>query len=232
MTSAMPEEHRVAVVIPALNESHSIAHVVRAIRPYAYTIVVDDGSVDDTSELARREGAQVMRHPRRRGYDQALETGMRQAAHLNFAFVITMDADGQHRAELIPLFVAELVRGASVVVGVRDKHQRLAEKGFSIVSRMLWGVRDPLCGMKGYGVDVFREAGCFDSYGSIGTELTIRACRSGLPIAQVPVSTQDRVGDARFGAGLKPNLRILRALLLGLLRARPLASSCRTKHPA
>jgi len=53
MASPLPSQLRLAAVLPALNESASIAAVVRAIRPFAHAIVVDDGSTDDTGRLAR-----------------------------------------------------------------------------------------------------------------------------------------------------------------------------------
>jgi glycosyltransferase involved in cell wall biosynthesis len=213
-----------AAVIPALNEAASIGAVVRAVKPFAMPIVVDDGSNDQTAALARAEGAEVVSHPQRRGYDAALESGMQRASDLGYRFAVTMDADGQHRADVLPRFREGLEKGAKLVVGVRDRHQRFAESMFAVVGGLLWGVRDPLCGMKGYDLATFRAAGRFDSYGSIGTELTIRICRSGMAVTQVDVPTSNRVGAARFGAGLKPNLRILRAMLLGLLRARPIAT--------
>jgi len=207
---------RVVIVIPAYNEELTIKEVIRNILPYARVIVVDDGSCDDTAIIACNEGCDVVIHADNQGYDQALETGMKRALELGFDFAITMDADGQHNPETINKFVSEFHKGADIVIGIRNKKQRIAESFFAWISMILWGIRDPLCGMKGYSLNLLRLVDRFDTYGSIGTELTIRAAKSGFTIHQVQVDTNQRNGTPRFGSGLRPNLKILRALLYAL----------------
>ncbi len=90
--------HRV-IVIPAYNEESTIETVVRdAIRVCDRVVVVDDGSRDRTSALARQAGAVVVRHAVNRGLGGALGTGIAAALMLGADAVVTMDADGQHRA--------------------------------------------------------------------------------------------------------------------------------------
>ncbi len=219
MNTAKSAACGVAVVIPALNEAASIGSLVRQIQTYATPIVVDDGSQDATAALAQDAGAIVVILERNQGYDRALEAGMQKSLELGFEYAITMDADGQHDPELLKLFFNELSRGADVVVGMRDRRQRFAELLFAIVTSALWGIQDPLCGMKGYRMELLQRAKLFDTYGSIGTELTLRAARSGCRIAQVPVPTLERVGVSRFGGGYRATWRILRAMGMGLVRA-------------
>lgn len=209
-----------AIVIPALNEASSIAPVVKAAREYGLPIVVDDGSSDDTAEIARNAGAEVISHERNRGYDAALNSGFKRAAQLGSVFAVTMDADGQHNPELLGRFAQELEQGADVVIGVRDRKQRLAEHLFAYVTKWLWGIKDPLCGMKGYRMSVYNRLGHFDAFGSIGTELALFAVRNRYRLSQIPVPTRDRVGAPRFGRLLHANFLILRALLLAFWRTR------------
>jgi hypothetical protein len=75
------------------------------------------------------------------------------------------------------------------------------------------GIRDPLCGMKGYHLDLFRENDGFDHFDSIGTELAFNAARRGAEIRQVRVSGAVRADTPRFGRTLKANYRIGKALL-------------------
>lgn len=220
MSTSVFSIHKVAAVIPALNESAAIYQVVKGVLPYAFPIVVDDGSTDDTANIASQGGAEVVKHSTNRGYDLALETGLFRASELGFEFAVTLDADGQHNPELVKLFVDELLNGADLVVGVRDRHQRFGEYMFAVVGKTLWNIKDPLCGMKGYRLSLLQRVGHFDSYHSIGTELTLRAVRSGYQITQLPVLTRQRCGVSRFGSGLRANWVILRALVLGLIRAR------------
>jgi glycosyltransferase involved in cell wall biosynthesis len=213
-------KHLVAAVVPAFNESANIEKVVRGVSSFATVLVVDDGSSDGTAMLARGAGAQVVVHASNQGYDRALESGLFSALDLGFEYAITIDGDGQHLPETLELFKEQLASGADLVVGVRDKSQRFSEVIFSIVSSRLWGIRDPLCGMKGYRLLLVSQAGHFDSYGSIGTELALRAAKSGYLIKEVPVPTRERSGTSRFGVGMRANLKILRALILGLFASK------------
>lgn len=219
----------VALVIPALNESESIAGVVAAVRRYGQPIVVDDGSTDGTGVLAIAAGAVVVTHATNRGYDRALESGLKRAVDDGYDFVVTLDADGQHKPELLAPVLEQLFAGADMVIGVRDRHQRFSESVFSTTAKLLWGIADPLCGMKGYRIARLGAISGLCTYASIGTELALRAARSGWRIAQVPISTSSRKGASRFGAGVRANWMILKALGLGLFLARTLPGQARAK---
>jgi glycosyltransferase involved in cell wall biosynthesis len=205
-----------AVVIPAFNESRSIQAVIQQVSQRALAIVVDDGSIDDTAALARAAGAHVVSHPYNRGYDDALETGIRTALALGCTFAVTMDADGQHDPTLIDRFLAELEAGADLVIGRRDRTQRWSEALFCIVGRVVWGLYDPLCGMKGYRLAILAKIADLNTYASIGTELAVRLIKSGIRASQPKIQTRPREGISRFGGGFNANLRICKALWIGL----------------
>lgn len=211
------ERHRLGIVIPALNERATIAPVVASVSQFGIPIVVDDGSSDDTGALAAAAGATVVRHPGCRGYDQALNSGFARADMMGCEFVITMDADGQHDPAILTTFIQALEEdGADAVIGIRDRRQRLAEHIFAWVGSLKWAIRDPLCGMKAYRIDTYRELGHFDSYSSIGTELAIFAAKTGKKIVQIPVKTHARSDKARFGSKYSANKRIMRSLCSAL----------------
>lgn len=215
------DRSRLGIVIPAFNEENTIGTLVRECRNYGVPIVVDDGSSDRTSAVSHSEGADVVIHEINRGYDAALNSGFDRAANLGCEFVVTIDADGQHESELISRYIEWLDRGADVVIGIRDKRQRLAEHCFAFLAGLFFGVADPLCGLKGYRMSVYHALGHFDSYGSVGTELTLFAVRSGFRIKQLPIMVLERNGVPRFGRKPYANYRIFRAMFLSLIRIRP-----------
>lgn len=204
----------VAIVIPAYNEERTVGPVVTEVRRHGVPIVVDDASSDGTGQAASRAGAIVVRLQKNSGYDSALNAGFLRAHELGVRYAVTFDADGQHRAELIGRFIEELRNSAAVVFGIRPRPARLSERIFGWYCRIRFGIRDPLCGMKAYRMDVYTALGHFDSYGSIGTELALFAAKRGMPFAQVPVSISHRAGRPRFGRAARANWRILRALVL------------------
>jgi len=208
------DRSRIGIVIPALNESASIAAVVAAASRFGTPIVVDDASTDSTAELAARYGATVVSHKSVLGYDGALNSGFSKAAEIGCEAIITIDADGQHDPTLIQRFLDALEAGADVVIGVRNRRQRVAEHMFAWYTLRRYGITDPLCGMKAYRTAVFTALGHFDSYNSIGTELAIFAARGGCRLAQVPFDVRERKGAPRFGRALSGNLKIIRAMVL------------------
>jgi glycosyltransferase involved in cell wall biosynthesis len=208
------DRSRIGIVIPALNESASIAAVVTAAHRFGIPIVVDDASTDSTAELAARHGATVVLHKNVLGYDGALNSGFSKAAEIGCEAIITIDADGQHDPSLIQRFIDTLEAGADVVVGVRSRRQRFAEHMFAWYTSRRYGITDPVCGMKAYRTAVFTACGHFDSYKSIGTELAIFAARGGYRLAQVPFDVRERKGSPRFGRALSGNLKIIRAMIL------------------
>jgi UDP-N-acetylglucosamine---dolichyl-phosphate N-acetylglucosaminyltransferase len=111
------------IVIPAYNEALTIAEVVRgAVKIADRVVVVDDGSRDQTRELAKQAGAVVVRHAVNRGVGAALGTGIEAAVRLGADAVVTMDADGQHRAEDAAKVFARLDQGdVEFVIGSRMK---------------------------------------------------------------------------------------------------------------
>jgi len=209
---------RLAIIIPALNEADTIAPVLEEVRAFGQPIVVDDGSTDDTAELSRSLGADVVTHEVNQGYDGALSSGFARADALGFEYAITIDADGQLPGNLIPEFVKRLDDGADLVVGIRDFVPRVSELAFQIMARKFYGLQDPLCGMKAYRMSYYRQLGWFDSYRSIGTEFMLFIVRQGGQLSQLPVPTAPRVGQARIGGNLKANYIIGRAAVIALFK--------------
>lgn len=208
------ERHRVGIVIPAFNEAATIGEVVAGASKYGIAIVIDDGSSDATALFARAEGASVAQHDTNYGYDRALNSGFILASKLGCEYVVTMDADGQHDPIILPSFINALENGADVVIGIRDRRQRVAEVIFAWISSLKWGIHDPLCGMKAYRIEVYKKLGHFDSYDSIGTELAIYAAKNNKRIVQLPIKTRKRVDEPRFFKKYSANVLILRALWL------------------
>jgi polyprenyl-phospho-N-acetylgalactosaminyl synthase len=101
--------HNVWVVIAAYNEGQVIADVIAGLRQTPHRIVVvDDGSADATADRAQRAGAMVVRHPINLGQGAALQTGIEFALANGAEFIVTFDADGQHRTADIAVMLDAL----------------------------------------------------------------------------------------------------------------------------
>jgi len=113
---------KVWIVIAAYNEENSISSVVYNLRSQGYRniIVVDDGSKDKTYEKAKAAGAKVIVHEANQGQGAALRTGINHALRMGADYIITFDADGQHKVSDIPALLAPLKTGKyDVALGSR-----------------------------------------------------------------------------------------------------------------
>lgn len=116
----MADPSATSVIIPAFNESASVARVVSGLRAAAEwreVIVVDDGSTDDTGAKAAEAGARVIRHPYNKGNGAAVKTGIR---HATGEWILIVDADGQHAPE-DALRLVEPLGPYDLVVGARSR---------------------------------------------------------------------------------------------------------------
>lgn len=198
-------------VIPCHNEAATLAAVVRRARDFGQVLVVDDRSTDLSAEVARAAGGEVI-SSRSPGYDAAIDTGLAEAFARGATQVVTLDADGEHDPALVGAFAAALSDGVELVCGVRRRPQRAAEHVAAALGKVILGVRDPLCGMKGYARPAIAR------YLQSGAPLHVNMApmvlsrRAGAPYVEIPVTGEVRVGRPRFGRALKANLAILGAL--------------------
>jgi len=109
------------IVIAAFNEQSSVGNVVKSLRKinYDYIVVVDDGSKDDTAAVAKAAGARIVQHCINRGQGAALQTGIDYAVNRDAEFIVTFDADGQHRVEDIPKMLKPVQEGYDISLGSR-----------------------------------------------------------------------------------------------------------------
>src|SRR5438552_9796332 len=103
---------KIVVAIPCLNEERHIGSLVLQVkRTGADVIVIDDGSTDETAEIAEAAGAMVIRHETNQGKGAALNSAFGLAIGMEADVLILMDGDGQHRPAEIPNVAAPIVSG-------------------------------------------------------------------------------------------------------------------------
>jgi glycosyltransferase involved in cell wall biosynthesis len=214
------ETPRIAILIPAFNEERTIGAVIDGAMRFGDIFVSDDGSTDKTAEVATRSGATVLSQGENHGYNSALNFGYQSLLTKGYSGIVSIDADGQHNPNEIQLFVEGLLDGFDVVLGIRPKKARVMESIFGLVTHSLWGVKDPLCGMKAYKVKILREKDPLATYDSIGTEILMFSLATGLRVKNIAISGGDRDGTPRFAGKLRANLLIGMALIIGLTRIR------------
>jgi glycosyltransferase involved in cell wall biosynthesis len=227
---------RLTVIIPAFNECESIGEVLARLPKNlpdginVEPVVVDDGSTDGTGARATAAGAQVVKHPERRGLAAAFRTGL-GAALLNRADLIaTLDADGQYRPEELSLLFAALRKtGADLVVGDRQVSNcphmppgnRIGNVVGSAMLRLLAGitVNDASSGFRLFTARLARVLQITSRH-TYTHEMLIQTKAYGFRVTQVPVTfLPRRYGRSKLVRTLRHHIMrscgtILRALFL------------------
>jgi glycosyltransferase involved in cell wall biosynthesis len=216
---------RICALIPAFDESPHIAKVVEGVRRHiADVVVIDDGSSDGTADIARAAGATCLQLPRNCGKASALRAGIAFARDHNFTSVITLDGDGQHLPEDIPVMlrIAEQT-GADLIIGARcfDRALMPRSRYFSnmIGSRLasaLVGrqIRDSQSGFRLFRLDKLAGAKLRSRFYELEMEILIKMVRSGCTVAHAPVRMIYDDGQAR--SKMKPVRDTVRVCLWSL----------------
>jgi Glycosyl transferase family 2 len=186
----------IAVLIPAHNEATRIAETVRAaaaVPGVTRVVVVDDGSEDDTDQLAENAGAKVVRLYGNRGKGTALEAGAARVG--NADFIVLLDADLGDTAAQAALLLAPLLRGETDMAIARFPRVDQGKTGFGLVKNLArWGIRRlggpfeasaPLSGQRALTRACLATVRPFSAGYGVEVGLTIRALRAGFRVVEV-----------------------------------------------
>lgn len=229
----------VLIIVPAFNEKARVANVLRslrAIKPDADVLVVDDGSTDRTSEVALAEGAFAARHPFNLGCGAALQTGYKFAVQHGYDFIVQIDADGQHDPSSLAAILEPVEQGRlDVVIGSRflweGGYQSPFERrlGSWVLGRFVSfiarrSITDPTSGYRAMNRKAFSRC-AQDSFPHDypDADVLITLHRSGVSIGEVPALMHPRSGGQSMHRGLRPLYYIFKmtlSMFVALLRRR------------
>src|SRR5438128_2477793 len=190
------------IVVPVFNEAETVGSVVAAARAYAPVLVVDDGSRDESAEIARRAGAEVICHPRRRGKGAAIRTGITAARERGASAVVTLDGDGQHSpSDLGLLLDAARARRRTIVVGGRldeaaalppDRLNAIRVAGFFVNWACGLKLHDTQSGFRVYPIELFDDIRLRRGGFVLETEVLMASVARGWRVHEVPVAALGR----------------------------------------
>jgi glycosyltransferase involved in cell wall biosynthesis len=195
-----------SIILPAKNEADSLETLgpkLRASYPDAEIIVVNDGSTDETEQVAKAADLKTVSHPYSIGNGAAIKTGARIASG---DILVFMDADGQHDPDDIPRLLAKMDEGYEMVVGARSldthasKHRELANRFYSRLASWMtgYGIDDLTSGFRAARARHFRKFLYLLPNGfSYPTTSTMAFFRSGFPVAYVPIRAAGRNGNGK-----------------------------------
>jgi len=192
-----------SVIIPAYNAGHFLEELVNRIRRSVgniQVIVIDDGSIDRTAEIAHSIGAILLRHDKNCGKGSALQTGFNFIKNsTDIEFILTLDADLQHRPEDIQnFFNTQRQTGADIVIGWRNRigtkmplHRIMSNTLTSALVSLKTGqkIKDSQCGFRMIRKRVLENIQLESRGYEAETEFLIKAARLKFRIEFVPIET-------------------------------------------
>ena len=228
---------RVLILIPAYNEAGSIRGVLEDLRahvPEADTVVIDDGSWDETAAVAESMGAIVLRLPCNLGVGGAMRTGYVYAREKGYDVAIQFDGDGQHRASHIAELIeavrggqADLVVGSRVLGGLKFRFHFLRFMGSRLLSTLVSAIAgktiaDPTSGFRAAGGRAISFFSRHYPQAWLGdtVESLVELARHGMQIEEIPVKMRQRKhGKSSIGRlwGFIHTMRIILAVLIDCL---------------
>ena len=202
---------RICILIPAYNAQETLGSVLKKIGPLKMdTIVVNDGSSDETKRVASESGAQLLEHPLNLGKGAALRTGFQYILQKGYQVVITLDADGQHDPSEIPSLLKIfqsvnpdiLIASRSAEFGKMTFLRRFWNRlGVKAVARLCHSdITDSQSGFRLIRTEVLKTVDLSTSRFETELELLIKACKKGFGVLSVPIKTQkvDGTGSSHF----------------------------------
>ena len=189
---------KVWIIIPAYNDRFRLAGILDELKSKNFSIlVVDDGSIDNTYEVAEEKADFVIRNEKNLGKGMSLKKGISYLLkETDFDYLITMDADGQHSPSELNKFLQKAEDGAYFVVGNRmsdpigmPKLRIITNKVMSwLISRISrQKIPDTQCGFRLIRREVLEKINITTNNFEIESEILIKAARSGFPIKSIPI---------------------------------------------
>lgn len=234
----LPSRHEkfkdVILVIPAYKEELVIGSVVLKARQHVErVIVVDDGSMDQTSDVATLAGAKVIRLEKNMGKAHALLVGLNHARELGCKVAVTLDGDGQHRTNEIPAVLKPVLEGkADLVIGSRflsesnivPRYRRMGQKTLDVFTRIGSGQKctDTQSGFRAFSRKALDNLD-ISSFGySIESDMIAHFAERGLVIAEVPITVRYEVPNKHKMNPLSHGFSVLAGIVTLISYRRPL----------
>jgi glycosyltransferase involved in cell wall biosynthesis len=229
---------RILVCIPAYNEATSIGDIIKKAATYASEIIVyDDGSNDNTAEVAKAAGATVIRDPKNKGYGIAISMLLATAKKRNTEVMVTLDSDGQHNPDEIPRVVEPLLNeGIDIVIGSRflgDKNKEskvpvYRNLGIRAITRFTQSasynqLTDAQSGFRGYGKNALSKINVFEEGMAVSTEILLRAKEKNLLMKEVPITVHYDVKEPSTHNPASHGTKVLSSVIQFISFRHPLA---------
>ena len=209
------DRYSYVAIIPSYNEAQTLPNIIREIlKKNIQVIVIDDHSTDNSYKHLQNSEIIYLRNSKRLGYEKSLNRGFRIAKKKNYKYLVTFDADGQLDINDISRIFKKLILGKNMlVVGERNKKQRVLEYLFSIYTSKFFKINDPLSGLKAINLKKIRLEIDNKPFNYTGTNVLIQCITKNLKHDRIKINMNKRIGKSRYGNFFSSNIKILKSFI-------------------
>tara|TARA_Y100000590_G_C15537560_1_gene945626 strand:+ start:284 stop:949 length:666 start_codon:yes stop_codon:yes gene_type:complete len=209
------DKYKYVVIIPSYNEIKTLPNIIEKIlKKNIQVIVVDDNSIDNSIKVVKNFNIIFLRNKERIGYEKSLNLAFRLAKKKKFKYLATFDADGQQNTKDIDRIFRKLITDNNfLVIGERNKKQRIVEYLFSIYTNFFFNIKDPLSGLKALNLEKIGSNLNNIPFNNSGTHILLQCIMKNLKLGTIKIKINKRMGKSKYGNFLSSNYKIFNSLI-------------------
>ena len=207
------EKNKIAIVIPVFNEEKTIISILKKVKKIGVPIVINDCSTDKTKKLLVKNRYNFESNSINLGYSRTLIKGLKNAYLKKFEYIISFDADNQHKIKDLKKIIKYLKK-YDLVYTVRNRYGRSSEVLFSFLTQKIYKIYDPLSGLKGYRRNILKNYNFNKNINLFGSEILISSIDKNFKIKCFDIVIQSRKDQPRIGNTLSANIKILKSCVM------------------
>ena len=202
------------VILPSYNEKSSLIKICKQLKKKKIKfIILDDHSNDGSAEWLKKNNIYFIRNKKNLGYERNILNGFKHVLRKkNIKYIITFDADGQHKiGDLSKIIKLLKNKSVDILIGNRQEMNRWSENLISFLYNIIFKIKDPLTGLKVYNVNILKkyQNKISDSYFLV--DLLTLSSKHGSKIINYPITT-NKTEYSRIGFKLRIHFKILKCI--------------------
>jgi glycosyltransferase involved in cell wall biosynthesis len=204
------EQNKIGILVPAFNEANNLKYLIPKLKKLGDLLIVNDGSTDETQILLKSNYCNYISIKRNSGYENTVITGLKYFKKKNVDYVITFDADRQHKINEIKK-IKKMISYSNIDLYIfnRKKKNRFSEYILDFIFQKKYNIKDPLSGLKVFSQNSLQEINLNNIKKKFLVDLSYVYFIKKFKIRNIEISTNKRKGKPKVGSALKVNFKIL-----------------------
>lgn len=211
------EKNNIIILIPSHNEIKTLKKICLDIKRLGFrTLIIDDNSNDETSFWLKKKKFNFIKNKKKVGYEKSLIIGVKYIIkNFNASYLITFDADGEHQVKDLKKIERKInLENIDLIICNRKKLNRWSEYILSLLFYMIYGIKDPLSGLKAYSIEKLKVYKNKIKKNYFFVDVILFFIKKKYAITNMLISTKKGKNGSSLGNGILINIKILKLVKL------------------